>query len=120
MIDEQKVSIEDKIYLLRETISPRGALELLAEESSEVIKVCMKCIRTSDYCKDGTYPVDKEKYNPEVCILNLRNEMFDFITCLFLLYVADDINIEDFILNGNEIEKRLDKMIARIKENENA
>lgn len=115
----KKTSIEDKIYLLRETISPRGALELLAEESSEVTKACMKGIRTSYYCKDGTYPVDKEKYNPEVCILNLRNEMFDFVTCLYLLYVADDINIEDFILNGNEIEKRLDKMIARIEENKN-
>ena len=118
MIDEQKVSIEDKIYILRETISPRGALELLVEESPEVIKACMKCIRTSYYCKDGTYPVDKEKYNPKVCILNLRNEMFDFITCLYLLYVADDINIKDFILNENEIEKRLNRMIARIEENE--
>lgn len=119
MNDKQKTSIEDKIYLLRETISPRGALELLAEESSEVIKACIKCIRTSYYRKDGTYPVDKRKYNPEVCILNLRNEMFDFVTCLYILYVADDINIEDFILNGNEIEKRLNEMIARIEENEN-
>lgn len=117
MIDKQQMSIIDKIYLLRGAISPRGRLELLTEESSEVIKSCMKVIRTADCCKDGTYPVDKEKYNPDDCNLDLRNEVLDFITCVYLLY-AGNSNIEDFI-PVDEIEKRLDKMIARIEENEN-
>ena len=40
--------IQGKVRKLNESISLRGRLELLTEESSEVIQAAMKLIRTSE------------------------------------------------------------------------
>lgn len=102
-------NIQCKVRKLHEHIDPRGCLELLAEESSEVTKAAMKLIRVSEAANDMVYPADKNKYNIKNCEVDLNNEIMDVITCVFLLQAA----------HYDVINERLDKMIARIEENKN-
>lgn len=53
--------IQGKVRKLHEHIDPRGCLELLAEESSEVTKAAMKLIRVSEASNDMIYPADKKQ-----------------------------------------------------------
>lgn len=111
-------NIQEKVRKLNESVSPRGRLELLAEESSEVIQACMKLIRVSEAENDCIYPADKTKYNIKNCEVDLNNEVMDVITCLFLLW-ANHYDVPNSLMDYEAINERLDKMIARIKENKN-
>lgn len=102
-------NIQCKVRKLHEHVDPRGCLELLAEEASEVTKAAMKLIRVSEAYNDKVYPADKNKYNIKNCEVDLNNEIMDVITCVFLLQAA----------HYDVINERLDKMIARIEENKN-
>lgn len=110
--------IQGKVRKLRECIDPRGCLELLAEESSEVTKAAMKLIRVSEASNDMVYPADKNKYNIKNCEVDLNNEVMDVITCVFLLQAAH-YDVPNSLMDYNVINERLDKMIARIEENKN-
>lgn len=110
--------IQEKVRKLHEHIDQRGCLELLAEESSEVTQAAMKLIRVSDVANDKVYPADKEKYTIKNCEVALNNEITDVITCVFLLYAAH-YDIPNSLMNYDVISNRLDKMIARIEENNN-
>lgn len=112
------INIQGKVRKLRKYIDSRGCLELLAEESSEVIQAAMKLIRVSEAYSDKIYPADKNKYNIKNCEENLNNEIIDVITCVFLLQAAH-YDVSSYIMDYEVINKRLDKMIARIEENEN-
>lgn len=111
-------NIQEKVRTLKYDIEPQSCLELLAEKSSEVIQAVMKLIRVSNDGEYGVYPVDKSKYNVEKCEEDLRNEIMDVITCVFLIY-GDHPNDLNSPLVYDAINERLDKMLARIEENEN-
>lgn len=111
-------NLQKKVSELRDSIDGQGCLELLAEESSEVIQAVMKLIRASNDTEYGVYPVDKTKYNVKKCEKNLENEIMDVITCVFLVY-GDPYEVADSLLGYDAINERLDKMIARIEENKN-
>lgn len=111
-------NIKEKVRKLHKHIDPRGCLELLAEESSEVTQAAMKLIRVSEAENDCVYPADKNKYSIKNCEVDLNNEIMDVITCAFLLY-ADHYDVPNSLMDYDAINKRLDKMIARIEENEN-
>ncbi len=111
-------SIKKRVRILRDHIDYRGCLELLAEESSELTQAAMKLIRVSEADGNQIYPVDKEKYGIEKCEVNLIDELTDILTCIFLLFDDPDDATSSFT-NYDEVIKRLDKMIARIEENEN-
>lgn len=110
--------IQGKVRKLRKRIDPRGCLELLAEESSEVTKAAMKLIRVSEASNDMVYPADKNKYNIKNCEVALNNEIMDVITCVFLLQAAH-YDVPHSLMDYDVINERLDKMIARIEENKN-
>ena len=110
--------IQGKVRKLHEHIDPRGCLELLAEESSEVTKAAMKLIRVSEASNDMIYPADKNKYNIKNCEVALNNEIMDVITCVFLLQAAH-YDVPNSLMDYDVINERLDKMIARIEENKN-
>lgn len=110
--------IQGKVRKLRKLIDPRGCLELLAEESSEVTKAAMKLIRVSEASDDMIYPADKSKYNIKNCEVSLNNEIMDVITCIFLLW-ACHYDVQNSLMDYDVIGERLDKMIARIEENKN-
>lgn len=110
--------IQGKVRKLHEHIDPRGCLELLAEESSEVTKAAMKLIRVSEAANDKVYPADKSKYNIKNCEVDLNNEIMDVITCVFLLQAAH-YDVPNSLMDYDVINERLDKMIARIEENKN-
>lgn len=110
--------IQGKVRKLHECIDTRSCLELLAEESSEVIKAAMKLIRVSEASNDMVYPADKNKYNIKNCEVDLNNEVMDVITCVFLLQAAH-YDVPNSLMDYNVINERLDKMIARIEENKN-
>lgn len=110
--------IQEKVRKLHEHVDPRGCLELLAEESSEVTQAAMKLIRVSESCNDKVYPADKNKYNIKNCEVALNNEIMDVITCVFLLQAAH-YDVPNSLMDYDVINERLDKMIARIEENEN-
>lgn len=112
------INIQGKVRKLRKYIDSRGCLELLAEESSEVTQAAMKLIRVSEASNDKVYPADKNKYNIKDCEVSLNNEIMDVITCVFLLQ-ADYYDVPNSIMDYDVINKRLDKMIDRIEENEN-
>ena len=114
----QYYDIKEKVHKLNESINPRGRLELLAEESSEVVQAAMKLIRVSEVDNKGIYPVDKKKYNIKKCSNNLTDEILDVIVCVFLL-CAESCDVREALLNYNVINERLDKMLARIEENKN-
>lgn len=107
--------IQEKVRKLHEHVDPRGCLELLAEEASEVTKAAMKLIRVSESCNDKVYPADKNKYNIKNCEVALNNEIMDVITCVFLLRKVN-YDVSNSIMDYYEINERLDKMIARIEE----
>lgn len=109
-------NIQEKVHKLHEAIDGQGRLELLAEESSEVIQAVMKLIRVSNDVEYGVYPVDKTKYSIKKCETNLENEIMDVITCVFLIY-GNDFDVPKSLLGYDAINERLDKMIARIEEN---
>lgn len=109
--------IQGKVRKLHEHIDPRGCLELLAEESSEVTQAAMKLIRVSEAANDKIYPANKEKYTIKNCEVDLNNEIMDVITCIFLLQAAH-YDVPNFLMDYDVISERLDKMIARIEENE--
>lgn len=111
-------NIQGKVRKLHEHIDPRGCLELLAEESSEVTKAAMKLIRVSEAANDMVYPADKNKYNIKNCEVDLNNEVMDVITCVFLLQAAH-YDVPNSLMDYDVINERLDKMIARIEENRN-
>lgn len=111
-------NIQEKVRKLHEHIDPRGCLELLAEESSEVTQAAMKLIRVSEASNDKIYPADKNKYNIKNCEVALNNEIMDVITCVFLLQEAH-YDIPNSLMDYDVISNRLDKMIARIEENKN-
>lgn len=111
-------NIQEKVRKLNESISPRGRLELLTEESSEVIQASMKLIRASEVDNKGTYPIDKEKYNLRECTDNLVEEIMDVVTCIYIL-CAESCDVRDALLGYDVISERLDKMLARIEENKN-
>jgi dihydroneopterin aldolase len=111
--------IQEKVRKLHEHIDPRGCLELLAEESSEVTKAAMKLIRVSEASNDMVYPADKSKYNIKNCEVDLNNKVMDVITCVLLLQAAH-YDVPNSLIDYGVISERLDKMIARIEENENA
>lgn len=111
-------NIQCKVRKLHEHIDPRGCLELLAEEASEVTKAAMKLIRVSESCNDKVYPADKNKYNIKNCEVDLNNEIIDVITCVFLLQAAH-YDVPNSLMDYDVINERLDKMIARIEENKN-
>lgn len=54
-------NIQGKVRKLHEHVDPRGCLELLAEEASEVTKAAMKLIRVSESYNDKVYPADKKQ-----------------------------------------------------------
>lgn len=110
--------IQEKVRKLHEHVDPRGCLELLAEESSEVTQAAMKLIRVSEAANDKVYPADKNKYNIKNCEVDLNNEIMDVITCVFLLQAAH-YDVQNSLMDYDEISKRLDKMIERIEENKN-
>lgn len=110
--------IQEKVRKLHEHVDPRGCLELLAEEASEVTKAAMKLIRVSEAYSDKVYPADKNKYNIKNCEVDLNNEIMDVITCVFLLQAAH-YDVPNSLMDYDVINERLDKMIARIEENEN-
>lgn len=110
--------IQGKVRKLHEHVDPRGCLELLAEEASEVTKAAMKLIRVSESCNDKVYPADKNKYNIKNCEVDLNNEIMDVITCVFLLQAAH-YDVPNSLMDYDVIIERLDKMIARIEENKN-
>ena len=110
--------IQEKVHKLHEHIDPRGCLELLAEESSEVTQAAMKLIRVSEAANDKVYPANKEKYSIKNCEVALNNEIMDVITCVFLLQAAH-YDVPNSLMDYDVINERLDKMIARIEENEN-
>lgn len=107
--------IQEKVRKLHEHIDQRGCLELLAEESSEVTQAAMKLIRVSEVDNDKVYPANKEKYTIKNCEVDLNNEIMDVITCVFLLRKAN-YDVSNSIMDYYEINERLDKMIARIEE----
>lgn len=111
-------NIQEKVSKLHEAIDDQGRLELLAEESSEVIQAVMKLIRVSNDVEYGVYPVDKTKYSIKKCETNLENEIMDVITCVFLIY-GNDFDVPNSLMGYDAINERLDKMIARIEENKN-
>nr|DAO87380.1 MAG TPA: triphosphate pyrophosphohydrolase [Caudoviricetes sp.] len=111
-------NIQWKVRKLHKHIDPRGCLELLAEESSEVTQAAMKLIRVSEASNDMVYPADKNKYSIKNCEVDLNNEVMDVITCAFLLY-ADHYDVPNSLMDYDAINERLDKMIARIEENKN-
>ena len=111
-------NIQSKVHKLHEHVDPRGCLELLAEEASEVTKAAIKLIRVSESCNDKVYPADKNKYNIKNCEVDLNNEIMDVITCVFLLQ-ADHYDVPNSLMDYDVINERLDKMIARIEENKN-
>lgn len=111
-------NIQEKVSKLHDDIDAQGFLELLAEESSEVIQAVMKLIRVSNEVEYGVYPVDKTKYSIKKCEKNLENEIMDVITCVFLIY-GDSFDVPNSFLGYDAINERLDKMIARIEENKN-
>lgn len=111
-------NIQEKVSKLHDDIDAQGCLELLAEESSEVIQAVMKLIRVSNEVEYGVYPVDKTKYSIKKCEKNLENEIMDVITCVFLIY-GDLYDVPDSLLGYDAINERLDKMLARIEENKN-
>lgn len=110
--------IQGKVRKLHEHIDPRGCLELLAEESSEVTQAAMKLIRVSAEANDKIYPANKEKYTIKNCELALNNEIMDVITCVFLLQAAH-YDVQNSLMDYDVINERLDKIIARIEENKN-
>lgn len=105
-------NIQRKVHKLHEHVDPRGCLELLAEEASEITKAAMKLIRVSESYND------KNKYNIENCEVALNNEIMDVITCVFLLQAAH-YDVPNSLMDYDVINERLDKMIARIEENKN-
>lgn len=111
-------NIQCKVRKLHEDIDAQSCLELLAEESSEVIQAVMKLIRVSNQSEYRIYPVDKTKYSIKKCETNLENEIMDVITCVFLIY-GDDCDVPNSLLGYDAINERLDKMLARIEENKN-
>lgn len=110
--------IQEKVRKSHEHVDPRGCLELLAEESSEVTQAAMKLIRVSEAANDKVYPANKEKYSIKNCEVALNNEIMDVITCVFLLQAAH-YDIPNSLMDYDVINERLDKMIARIEENNN-
>ena len=112
------INIQGKVRKLHEHIDTRGCLELLAEEASEVTKAALKLIRVSEAYNDKVYPADKSKYNIKNCEADLNNEIMDVITCVFLLQ-ASHYDVSSYLMDYDAINERLDKMIARIEENEN-
>ena len=112
------LNIQEKVRKLHEHIDQRGCLELLAEESSEVIQAAMKLIRVSEAYSDKIYPADKNKYNIKNCEEDLNNEIIDVITCVFLLQAAN-YDVSNYLMHYDAINERLDKMIERIEENKN-
>ena len=112
------INIQEKVRKLHEYIDPRGCLELLAEEASEVTQAAMKLIRVSEAYNDKVYPADKNKYDIKNCEIDLNNEIMDVITCVFLLQ-ASHYDVPNSLMDYDEINERLDKMIARIEENKN-
>lgn len=112
------INIQGKVRKLRKYIDSRGCLELLAEESSELTQAAMKLIRVSESCNDKVYPANKEKYTVKNCEVSLNNEIMDVITCVFLLQAAN-YDVSNYLIDYDVIIERLDKMIARIEENEN-
>ena len=112
------INIQGKVRKLHKHIDKRGCLELLAEEASEVTKAAMKLIRVSEAYNDKVYPADKNKYNIKNCEVDLNNEIIDVITCVFLLQ-ASNYDVSNYLIDYDEINDRLDKMIARIEENKN-
>lgn len=110
--------IQGKVRKIHERVDPRGCLELLAEEASEVTKAAMKLIRVSESYNDKVYPADKNKYNIKNCEVALNNEIMDVITCVFLLQ-ATHYDVPNSLMDYDVIIERLDKMIARIEENKN-
>lgn len=111
-------NIQCKVRKLHEHVNPRGCLELLAEEASEVTKAAMKLIRVSEAYNDKVYPADKNKYNIKNCEVDLNNEIMDVITCVFLLQAAH-YDVLNSLMDYDVIIERLDKMVARIEENKN-
>lgn len=109
-------NIQKKVRKLNESLSPRGRLELLTEESSEVIQAAMKLIRVSEVDSKGTYPVDKDKYNLRKCSDDLVEEIMDVVTCVYIL-CAESCDVRDALLGYDIINERLDKMITRIEAN---
>lgn len=118
MDTQQYRNIQEKVRKLHEHVDPRGCLELLAEESSDVTQAAMKLIRVSEAANDKVYPADKNKYNIKNCEVALNNEIMDVITCVFLLQAAH-YDVPNSLMDYDVINERLDKMIARIEENEN-
>lgn len=106
----------DKLREVRKYVSLRGCLEQLAEESSEIIKAAIKCIRIDPYESNGAYPVDQTKYDLMKCHDDLYNEIVDFIVCIYILYSDSDFVKKHIIPTDEIIEERLDKMLTRIKE----
>lgn len=110
-------NIQCKVRKLRKYIDSRGCLELLAQESSEVTQAAMKLIRVSEASNYKIYPADKNKYNIKNCEAALNNEIMDVITCVFLLQAAN-YDVSNYLMGYDAINERLDKMIARIEEND--
>lgn len=86
---------EEDIKKLADYINLNGSLELLAEESSELTQAALKFIRADRYYNDGRYPINKEKYNREICTDNLIEEITDVYICLRLLGYEPDMYLAE-------------------------
>ena len=98
-------NFNDYKYAVLKHMDYRGCLELLAEEASELSQAALKMIRALD--SHGTYPVNKDKYNTDICLDNMIEEATDVFICLQLLnlYASDLL-----------AEKKIKQMVERFEE----
>lgn len=94
----------DDVQFIRENVSDRGLLELLAEEAAELSQSALKLIRIKE---DDGYPVNSDKYDFNICRDNVIEEITDVYTCLTLLDVEPDIKLSYEKIKG---------MVDRIKQ----
>lgn len=94
----------DDVQFIRENVSDRGLLELLAEEAAELSQSALKLIRIKE---DDGYPVNSDKYDFNICCDNVIEEITDVYTCLTLLDVEPDIKLSYEKIKG---------MVDRIKQ----
>ena len=94
----------DDVQFIRENVSDRGLLELLAEEAAELSQSALKLIRIKE---DDGYPVNSDKYDFNICHDNVIEEITDVYTCLTLLDVEPDIKLSYEKIKG---------MVDRIKQ----
>lgn len=100
------MSYSETYDYIRDSVSQRALLELLAEEAAELSQAAIKLIRIT---YDDSYPVNKDKYNRILCERNLVEEMTDVSMCAYLLGIPlIDYDIED---------AKFKDMIKRIKQN---